>query len=408
MEITLSAYFTFLKDTKVLCSVLLLFNDKKYYIILFLYINFTLYDVNLYTTIIEEKNFFFLLVQLPAHVIVGFLLLTWRFKYRIALAVVTTLFVGFVFKRYIKDFSFWRNHGQNLIKRFFILFIIGLCFGVFLIGTDILPRSWYVLCTILPFLLSLFSLEQVVYVLYTPSYIKGVEPTIRVQEKVATSSLGGENRDSDIDLKKTTKGKQIAHDKTQQEKSNRATAKKEVDSILKQHLQSSKKDDNKELVVFENQPSWSSQSILYNPDTAIMRGMEEQTVNLLRQNFKELYRQNNQNTDKLFRLQEQYLTQQNTDTLDRLKLEKNQKLHKLQWLKESFEQKKSLEDQIRNLSSEVAEIKKDHLSSRLVATKYDIYIGLLKDDNIIYTQVTEFIEKKAVELEKIANQKLAD
>ena len=408
--------------------------------------HYTLSDLNLYKIIITDKDLLFLLVGLPTHIVVGFLLLIWRFKYRVVLALLTTLFVGFVFKRYINGSSFWEKHGQSLIKRVFILFLIGLSFRLFVVYTDVLPRSWYVLSVIFPNLLFLLPLEDVLSALFTPSYMKGTEGTTLPEQP-----------GKGVDVETTTEGKgkgkgtaeqdSVAEKKTKVKPSKAAANKamSEIDSIKADFLkrsginpdpslqdpQSSSSQStlsNPNTVAPQDPQGSSSQSTLSNPNTVapqdpqgssskstlydkrlpVLEGDYRRASNLLRQNLQEMLAQNKSNTERFYSLQKEWIEDRSNETLKRLEIEKDLREHRFATLRDSYEQKLSLEQQITQLKGEFGQVKRDHVSNLLLAGKYDLVIELLKDEQLINDEVQQFMDSKAREYERFASQKLAE
>ena len=383
--------------------------------------HYTLSDLNLYKIIITDKDLLFLLVGLPTHIVVGFLLLIWRFKYRVVLALLTTLFVGFVFKRYINGSSFWEKHGQSLIKRVFILFLIGLSFRLFVVYTDVLPRSWYVLSVIFPNLLFLLPLEDVLSALFTPSYMKGTEGTTLPEQQPSKG----------VDVESTTEGKgkgrveqgSVAYKETRvnPSKANANFALKDLDEIqakvekrstinpapsLQDPSQSTLLNPN--TVALQDPQSGSSQSTLYDGKLPALQGEHRRGMDLLKQNLQEMLAQNKHNTERYYTLREEWIQDRSDETLKRLAIEKDLSNHMYGTLKQSYEQKSSLEQQMRELRGEFNEIKKDHVSNRLLEGKYEFVIELLKDEQLINDEVEEFIASKAREYERLTNQKLAE
>ena len=168
--------------------------------------------------------------------------------------------------------------------------------------------------------------------------IEGSSP----DEQAGPSSSSGADKDEEIVLTKKPKEKQIPSDQTEEEvrkeKSNKATPKNKVLSILKEDLKSSKKGDNKEVLLLGDQSSSlvsSSKPTLYNPDLPVFQGRCEQAANLLRQDFQELSRQSAQNSDRFFSLQKEWITDRNVEVEERLKLERDVKQHDILALRKS-------------------------------------------------------------------------
>lgn len=140
---------------------------------------------------IAEKNFFYLLLYYPFRFILGVTILLYHYKYRIMIAYLCYRFISYLCEKVFPGSYFWEKRCSTFIRRFCLLFFIGLCLRGVLFSSDFLQLLLAVLSSIFPSFLYLFAMEGGFFLITFPPFPTQVESSIDTPSfmKSSTSDL---------------------------------------------------------------------------------------------------------------------------------------------------------------------------------------------------------------------------